>query len=66
MKAMTSARLIELLQARRDNDVRIAIPVPDGGSYRLDITDVAYNSLADDIEIRTELWYGHEPDGDQA
>jgi hypothetical protein len=65
MKAMTSSRLIELLRARRENDVRIAVALPGGGSVRLEIRGVAYNSLADDIEIRTEPWYGDEQDGDQ-
>lgn len=62
MTTMPSARLIELLQARRENDVRILVPLPGGGTVRLEIRGVAYNSLADDIEIRTEPWWWKDDD----
>lgn len=64
MPTMPRSRLIELLQARRENDVRILVPLPDGGTVRLEIRGVAYNSLADDIEIRTEPWWWKDDDQD--
>jgi hypothetical protein len=66
MTTMPRSRLVDEPQARRENEVRILVPLPGGGSVRLEVRGVAYNSLADDIEIRTEPWWwkGDDADGE--
>ena len=62
---MTRDELIALLQQRRENDVRVYVPIEDGGAYVLQIEGVQYASgdyeCGDFIAIDTEILREEKP-----
>lgn len=51
---MTRDELIELLKARRNNDVRVATRTESGGADIIEVTGVSYDERGDFITIDTE------------
>lgn len=59
------SELVQQLEARRDNDVYVYVPVDGREPVRLGIAQVAYLREHDQIALITSPWYlGVEPDGD--
>lgn len=64
MKPLQRRDLVTALNARRDNDVYVRVPLETGGYLRLPVMDVRYNADDDTIDVVTqELLDGpDEPD----
>jgi hypothetical protein len=61
---MLRDELVKALNERRNNDVRVAVPLWSGGAAMVGIDAVNYDATTDTIEILTEEHYdGPDPEG---